>query len=86
MWNDRLRIAERVEHDWRALSAGEQATVRTSLEAIDEDPILGAPLLQPLRGLWSYRVAHLRILYRIAPEARYVVIMAIVRAADGRSV
>jgi mRNA-degrading endonuclease RelE of RelBE toxin-antitoxin system len=86
MWNDRLRIAERVERDWRALGGEERETVRAALEVIDEDPIIGAPLLQPLRGLWSYRVAHLRIVYRIAPEARYVVVLAIVRAGDGRLV
>jgi mRNA-degrading endonuclease RelE of RelBE toxin-antitoxin system len=85
MWNDRLRIAERVERDWRALSAEEHAVVRTALEAIDEDPIVGAPLLEPLRGLWSYRTGHLRIVYRLAPEARFVIILAIVRAGDGRS-
>lgn len=83
MWNDRLRIAERVEEDWRALSHDERSTIRTALEQIDEDPILGAPLLEPLRGLWSYRTGHLRIVYRIAPEARFVVVMAIVRAAAG---
>jgi mRNA-degrading endonuclease RelE of RelBE toxin-antitoxin system len=81
MWNDRLRLAERVANDWSALSASEQATALRALEAIDEDPIAGAPLFEPLRGYWSYRAEHLRIVYRIVAEARFVVVMSIGRAA-----
>ena len=81
MWNDRLRFAERVLEDWRALSPEERAGAMAALERIDEDPIVGAPLLEPLRGYWSYRAGHLRIVYRIAPEARFVVVLSIGRAA-----
>ena len=81
MWNDRLRIAERVASDWAALSADERAAVMRALETIDEDPIAGAPLFEPLRGLWSYRAGHLRIVYRIVAEARFVVIISIGREA-----
>jgi mRNA-degrading endonuclease RelE of RelBE toxin-antitoxin system len=82
MWNDRLRFAERVEDDWRALSDDERAAIMQVLERIDEDPILGAPLFEPLRGYWSYRAGHLRIVYRIAPEARFVVVLSIGRASS----
>jgi mRNA-degrading endonuclease RelE of RelBE toxin-antitoxin system len=80
MWNDRLRLAERVESDWKALNAVEQKNVLKALETIDEDPIIGAPLVDPLKGYWSYRIHHLRILYRIMSEARFVVILSITRA------
>lgn len=82
MWNDRLRIAESVEAEWQSLSSEEQDWVRNALERIDEDPIIGAPLFEPLKGLWSYRTKHLRILYRIMPEARFVVILSIARAPE----
>ena len=82
MWNDRLRIPELVEADWRALSGDEQALVRKALETIDEDPIIGAPLFEPLRGYWSYRIGALRIVYRIVSEARFIVILAITRPAS----
>ena len=82
MWNDRLRLAESVEADWRSLSNEEQQLVRNALETIDEDPIIGAPLFEPLKGLWSHRVRHLRILYRIMPEARFVAILSIGRAQE----
>ena len=81
MWNDRLRIAERVAADWSALSNDERQIALLALEAIDEDPIAGAPLFEPLRGLWSYRAEHLRIVYRIAAAARFVVVLSIGRAA-----
>jgi mRNA-degrading endonuclease RelE of RelBE toxin-antitoxin system len=80
MWNDRLRIAERVEDDWKRLDDAERGAARTALEIIDEDPIIGAPLFEPLRGIWSYRAAELRVIYRIVAEARYVVIMSIGKA------
>ncbi len=44
---------------------------------IEDDPIIGAPLFEPLRGLWSYRRDDVRIVYRIMAEARFVVILAI---------
>ncbi|MEK6373752.1 MAG: type II toxin-antitoxin system RelE/ParE family toxin [Acidobacteriota bacterium] len=81
MWNDRLRFAERVLGDWIALTADERTSVLTALEVIDEDPIIGAPLFEPLRGYWSYRAGHLRIVYRVVAEARFIVVLSIGRAA-----
>ena len=79
MWNDRLRITESVLPQWRSLSDDERAAVRKALEAIDDDPIAGAPLFDPLRGYWSYPVDGLRIVYRIVADARFVVILSISR-------
>ena len=81
MWNDRLRFAERVEADWHALSPDERTNVLAALEVIDEDPIIGAPLFEPLRGYWSHRAGHLRIVYRVAAEARFIIVLSIGRAA-----
>jgi mRNA-degrading endonuclease RelE of RelBE toxin-antitoxin system len=80
--NDRLRIAEAVEAEWGGLSEEERTLVRRSLAAIDEDPIIGAPLFEPLRGLWSFRAGHLRIIYRIFADARFVAILTAVRVAE----
>lgn len=81
MGNDRLRIVESVEAQWKALADHERAVARQMLVKIDEDPIIGAPLFEPLRGLWSARSENIRIVYRIMAEARFVVILAIVRVA-----
>ena len=80
MWNDRLRIAESVESDWRALTADERLAVERVLKIIDDDPIIGAPLFEPLKGLWSYRAGALRVVYRIVAEGKYVVVLSISRA------
>ncbi|MEA2568713.1 MAG: hypothetical protein QOI24_714 [Acidobacteriota bacterium] len=79
--NDRLRFAESVEPEWNSLAPHEQETIMNALLAIDDDPIAGSPLFDPLRGLWSLRVEHLRIVYRIVAEARFVGILAIARVA-----
>lgn len=81
MGNDRLRIVESVEAQWKALADHEREVARLMLMKIDEDPIIGAPLFEPLRGLWSARSENIRIVYRIMAEARFVVILAIVRVA-----
>ena len=77
MWNDRLRFAERVENDWRALTEEQRTVAVRALETIDEDPIIGAPLFEPLRGYWSYRSEGIRIIYRIVTEARFIVVLSI---------
>jgi len=81
--NDRLRFAEAVEGEWRSLAGHEQELATKALLAIDVDPIAGAPLFDPLRGLWSYRAEHLRIVYRIVAEARFIGVLAIARVANG---
>ena len=55
---------------------------RDALRKIDDDPIAGAPLFEPLRGIWSWRVGGLRIVYRIVAEARYILILAIVEETN----
>jgi mRNA-degrading endonuclease RelE of RelBE toxin-antitoxin system len=77
MWNDRLRFAERVEKDWRGFGPDQRAAAARALETIDEDPIIGAPLFEPLRGYWSYRYEGVRIIYRIVTEARFIVVLHI---------
>ena len=79
MWNDRLRIAESVLPQWQSLNDDERAAVRNALERIDDDPIIGAPLFEPLRGYWSLPVDGLRIIYRIVADARFVVVLSITR-------
>ena len=50
-----------------------------ALRRIELDPIAGAPLFEPLKGLWSYRTDELRIIYKIVAEARAVVVLHISR-------
>ena len=47
---------------------------------LDDDPICGVPLFDPVRGYWSLRTERLRIVYRIAPEARTVCVLSIAPA------
>ena len=79
MWNDRLRVAESVESDWKSLSADDRALAKEALQRIDDDPIAGAPLFEPLKGLWSYRTGDIRIVYRVVAEGRFVAILSIGR-------
>jgi len=74
---DRLRATESVERTWQLLPDDRRKAVVEALTVIEEDPIIGAPLFEPLRGLWCYRRDGIRIIYRILAEARFVLILAI---------
>lgn len=74
---ERLRFAASFAKDWRALTEAQRATAAGALPRIDDDPILGAPLFEPLKGLWSHRAGELRIVYRIVSEAKFVAVLAI---------
>jgi len=50
-----------------------------ALRRIELDPIIGAPLFEPLKGLWSYRTEDLRVIYKIVAEAKIVVILYVTR-------
>jgi mRNA-degrading endonuclease RelE of RelBE toxin-antitoxin system len=82
MWNDRLRVAASVAQDWRTLTIEERALASEALRTIDDDPIIGAPLFEPLKGLWSYRPGNLRLVYRIVTEGRFVMILGITRVIN----
>ncbi|HVR41026.1 MAG TPA: type II toxin-antitoxin system prevent-host-death family antitoxin [Thermoanaerobaculia bacterium] len=76
---ERLRIAASVEQAWNKLDDDERAQIETAFALIEDDPIAGAPLFDPLRGLWSHRTGALRIVYRIVAEARFIVILGIAK-------
>lgn len=77
LWNDRLRFAAVVKDEWASLEASARAEARAALEKLDDDPICGVPLFDPVRGYWSLRTPRLRIVYRIAAEARTVCVLTI---------
>ena len=78
----RLRIAPSILPDRESLSESSRAAVAEALRTIDDDPIVGAPLLPPLRGYWSHRAGDHRIVYRLLPEARVVAVLAVHRIDD----
>jgi mRNA-degrading endonuclease RelE of RelBE toxin-antitoxin system len=78
---DRLRIAESVERTWQLLTDDDRTAAAAALAIIDDDPIAGSPLFEPLRGLWSLRREGLRLVYRIVAEARFVVVVALTKTS-----
>jgi mRNA-degrading endonuclease RelE of RelBE toxin-antitoxin system/PHD/YefM family antitoxin component YafN of YafNO toxin-antitoxin module len=81
---DRIRIAESAAASVRDAGEDERVRVREALEAIDDDPISGAPLFEPLRGLWTLRRGALRVVYRFVAEGRVLVVLAIERVEESR--
>lgn len=85
MANDRLRFAAAVKDEWASLDEASRAEARAALERLDDDPISGVPLFDPVRGYWSLRTPSLRIVYRLSPEARLVYVLAIDTRGKDRS-
>ncbi|HVR43801.1 MAG TPA: hypothetical protein VMS56_10200 [Thermoanaerobaculia bacterium] len=69
---DRIVIAASAGRSWEALDEGQRREAIGRLEHVAAEPIAGAPLLEPLRGLWSLRAGGLRVVYRVTPEARAI--------------
>jgi mRNA-degrading endonuclease RelE of RelBE toxin-antitoxin system/PHD/YefM family antitoxin component YafN of YafNO toxin-antitoxin module len=77
----RLRITRAGQEGLDALSGVERKMVLSTLVRINDNPIAGAPLFEPLKGLWSHRSGEIRIIYKIVMEASVVVILSITRAS-----
>lgn len=77
----RLRITRAGQEGLDALSGTERKLVLSTLVRINDNPIAGAPLFEPLKGLWSHRSGELRIIYKIVADASIVVILSITRAS-----
>jgi mRNA-degrading endonuclease RelE of RelBE toxin-antitoxin system len=77
----RLRITSLAQSGLDALTGVERRRVLSAMARINDDPITGAPLFEPLKGLWSHRVGEVRIVYKIVAEARVVVLLTVTRAS-----
>jgi mRNA-degrading endonuclease RelE of RelBE toxin-antitoxin system len=77
----RLRITRAAQEGLAALAGIERRLVLSTLARINDNPIAGAPLFEPLKGLWSHRSGELRLIYKIVADASMIVIMSITRAS-----
>lgn len=76
------RIAVARSSGWDELSNDDRAAFASAAEALVEDPIAGAPLFPPFRGLWSVHRGGLRVIYRIAREAKGIGVVLANRVED----
>ncbi|HYI12692.1 MAG TPA: hypothetical protein VEK57_26820 [Thermoanaerobaculia bacterium] len=78
---DEEEVEQRGRYEWLRFAKSVAPIYDAALRRIELDPIAGAPLFEPLKGLWSYRTEELRIIYKIVPEARSVVVLSVTRMA-----
>ena len=76
---DEEEVEQRGRYEWLRFARSAAPIYDAALRRIELDPICGAPLFEPLKGLWSYRTEELRIIYKIVAEARMVVVLTIDR-------
>lgn len=60
-----VRIPPEVADVVRHLHPRMKTMIRNALEELEKDPYLGKPLRDQLKGLFSLRVSHYRVVYRI---------------------
>ncbi len=63
--------------DLEKLDGSAKKLIESGLERISNQPEMGKPLRKELKGLYSYRVATYRILYKIRQNELIVVVIAI---------
>lgn len=77
----RLHITTAAKEGLDALEGIERRLVLSTLARINDTPIVGAPLFEPLKGLWVQRSGEIRLIYKIVMEARIAVLLSIARAS-----
>lgn len=82
MTTDRLRFAESVRESWLSLDSAERTVARAVLARIEEDPISGVPLAEPVKGYWSAREGSLRVIYRLVPQTGSVIVLRVSKVME----
>ena len=66
-------VAETIRH----LPPDVKRSIKQALKSLSADPLVGAPLLRELSGLWRFKVRRFRIIYELDRKARIIRIFAI---------
>ena len=74
-----VRIPPPVAASVRHLPPEIKTKIRRALEEIEQDPFLGKPLKEPLKGLFSFRVSLYRIIYQIREKEILVEVIDIAK-------
>ena len=72
----KLRIPDDTVSLIRGLHPQLKKKIRVALQEISDDPYAGKALKDELKGLWSYRIKRIRIIYRFTGK-KYIDIIAI---------
>jgi mRNA interferase RelE/StbE len=65
---NKLRVPDEVADLIRGMHPAIKKKVKASLKAIMQDPYSGKALKEELASLWSFRVSHFRIIYKIVSK------------------
>jgi mRNA-degrading endonuclease RelE of RelBE toxin-antitoxin system len=80
---DQEEVEQRGKYERLRFAKSAAPIYDAALRRIELDPIIGAPLFEPLKGLWSYRTEELRVIYKIVAEAKIVVVLHVTRIDFG---
>ncbi|HEY0590595.1 MAG TPA: hypothetical protein VGF40_02415 [Thermoanaerobaculia bacterium] len=65
---ENVRVAKEAATALKALSGSDRDAAFRALGVIAGNPIVGAPLFEPLRGFWVLREGRVRIVYRVSRD------------------
>jgi mRNA interferase RelE/StbE len=65
---NKIRVPDEVADLIRGMHPAIKKKVKASLKTIMQDPYSGKALKEELAGLWSFRVSHFRIIYKIVTQ------------------
>ena len=73
----RLDIPPHVAEILRHFPPELKRPIKSALQALGRDPVLGEPLQRELEGIWKYRVRRFRIVYAVDRGARVLRVFAV---------
>ena len=73
-----LHVAEIIRH----LPPDLKRSVKQAVRSLSADPLLGAPLMRELSGLWKFKVRRFRIIYETDRKTHVIRIFAIGHRRD----
>ncbi len=71
----RLKLTARAKRELKNIKKIHQEAIGAIFEEIKESPFVGKPLSKELFGKYSYRVGIYRIIYKVNPRDKIVIII-----------
>lgn len=73
----KIRYLPEAAEDVRHLPPDLKRLVKAALDELSKNPHAGTPLVRDLAGLWKYRAKRYRIIYKVTPSKKEIIVFLI---------
>ena len=72
-----IEFTDKSKDQFNSYSPKLKKQIASKLEKLSHNPYIGKPLQRPFKGLFSYRLGKLRIIYQIVKKQIVIIILSI---------